>query len=190
MRGFLKTTGFVIGQKDIGEKDKILTLFSKDLGKIKVFAKGIRSIRSRRTGNLQTGNIVKATLSKTNDRYYLGETELVEDQIEIKKSLVLNGGLLSACELVDRLLPESEENRKIYQLFSETIKNLSKRKRVEIIVIFEVKLLQALGYGTPRDVFGLIEKKDWSKIHKVVFKHLEAVSEKKLNGMRFFLKND
>jgi len=135
MRGFLKTDAFVIGQKELGEKDKIITLLTENNGKIKVFARGIRSVKSRRMGSLQTGNKIEASLSRKDDQFYLGEIELLQSYENIKKSLVLNAGLLSICELVNNLLAENEENMEAYQLFSETIDDLASKSGVEIIVI-------------------------------------------------------
>lgn len=188
MRGFLKTEAFVIGQKELGEKDKIITLFSKEQGKIRVFAKGIRSIKSRRVGNLQTGNKIKTNLTQKDDRYFLGEIELLKSYQEIKKSLVLNAGLLSICEIVNSLLPENEQNESVYQLLSETLSKLNNKRRVEIIVIFEVKLLQALGYGIPENVGNYLNQKNWPKAQQEIYRYLETVSEKKIAGMKLFFK--
>lgn len=190
MRGFLKTECFVIGQKELGEKDKIITLLSKKQGKIRVFAKGVRSIKSRRVGSLQTGNRIKANLTQKDGRYFLGEIELLESHQEIKKSLVLNAGLLSICEITNSLLPENEQNESVYQLFLETLSKLNSKRRVEIIVIFEVKLLQALGYGIPESVNNWLNRKNWPKAQKEVSGYLEAVSERKIAGMKIFLNND
>jgi DNA repair protein RecO (recombination protein O) len=190
MRGFLKTDAFVIGQKEFGEKDKIITLLSEKSGKIKVFAKGIRSVKSRRMGSLQTGNKIKTSLSQSDDRFFLGEVELLQSYENIKKSLILNAGLLSICELTNNLLAENEDNQEVYQLFSETIDNLASKSGVDIIVIFEVKLLQMLGYGMPEKVDKLLAEKNWSEAQKKIARYLEVVCEKKINGLKIFLNND
>ncbi len=188
MRGFLKTVGFVIGQKELGEKDKIITLLTEKHGKIRVFAKGIRNINSRRLGSLETGNKIKAHIFQKNDQFYLGETEVFKSQPEIRKNLVLSASLLSMCELIDRLTAENQENKQVYNLFSQTLNNLSQKKRVEILVIFEVKLLQLLGFGIPNSVSGLLATKKWPEVQKIVSRHLETVCERKINGLKIFLK--
>ena len=43
-----KLQGFVLKRTNYGEADKILTVFTKERGKIKVLAKGVRKIKSRR----------------------------------------------------------------------------------------------------------------------------------------------
>ncbi len=188
MRNFFNAVGFVIGQKELGEKDKIITLFTEKQGKIRVFARGVRSISSRRSGCLETGNKIKAHISQRNDQFYLGETELFESPMGIRNNLVLNGSLLSMCELVNQLTAENQENKSVFDLFSQTINNLSQYKRVEIVVVFEVKLLQLLGFGIPREVSNLVSEERWSEAQKSVAKYLESVSERKISGLKIFLK--
>ena len=53
MRTSFSSEGLVIKRKDVGEADKIVTIFSKNQGKISVIAKGVRKVTSRRAGNLE-----------------------------------------------------------------------------------------------------------------------------------------
>lgn len=188
MRGFFNTVGFVIGQKELGEKDKIITLFTEKQGKIKVFARGVRSISSRRSGCLETGNKIRAHIFQRNDQFYLGEIELLGSPTGIRKDLILSGSLLSMCELVNQLTAENQENESVFDLFSQTISELSKQKRVEIVIVFEVKLLQLLGFGIPRRISGLVSEKKWPEAQRAISKHLETVSERKISGLKIFLK--
>jgi len=64
MRGF-KTEGIVLKRRNFGEADRILTVFTKDRGKISVLAKGVRRITSRRAGNVELLNRVSIFLHQT-----------------------------------------------------------------------------------------------------------------------------
>jgi hypothetical protein len=75
-------------------------------------------------------------------------------------------------------------------LFSKTIDDLASKSGVEIIIIFEVKLLQMLGYGIPEKIDRLLTERNWPKAQKEVGRYLEVVCERKINGMKIFLNND
>ncbi len=47
-----RTEAIVLRRKDFGEADRILTLFTPELGKIRALAKGIRKPASRKAGHL------------------------------------------------------------------------------------------------------------------------------------------
>ncbi|MBI4009495.1 recombination protein O N-terminal domain-containing protein, partial [Candidatus Roizmanbacteria bacterium] len=48
MKRTLKTEAIVLRKRSLPNQDKIVTLFTKELGKLNVFAKGIKKITSRR----------------------------------------------------------------------------------------------------------------------------------------------
>ena len=48
-----KVNAIVLARRNIGEADKLITLFTKEYGKKKVLAKGIRRVSSRRAPYLE-----------------------------------------------------------------------------------------------------------------------------------------
>jgi len=48
-----KTEGIIIKRKNFGEADRILTIFTKNKGKISIVAKGVRKINSRRAPHIE-----------------------------------------------------------------------------------------------------------------------------------------
>jgi len=56
------TIAIVLGSKNFMESDKIVHLYSEDLGKIRAIAKGARRITSKFVGHLETLNLVTASL--------------------------------------------------------------------------------------------------------------------------------
>ena len=49
----LKVEGIVLRHREWGEADRMLTLFTRELGKVQALAKGIRKPRSRKAGHVE-----------------------------------------------------------------------------------------------------------------------------------------
>ena len=56
--------GLILKRANFGEADRMLTILTKNLGKISVVARGVRKITSRRAGNVELLNLVKIGLKK------------------------------------------------------------------------------------------------------------------------------
>ncbi|MFN2162508.1 MAG: DNA repair protein RecO, partial [Candidatus Promineifilaceae bacterium] len=48
-----RTEAIVLKRSDFGEADRLLTLYSKEFGKIRAIAKGARKPQSRKTGHVE-----------------------------------------------------------------------------------------------------------------------------------------
>ena len=145
----VKTEGFVLKKKSLPSKDNIITLFTKEFGKISVFAKGVKTITSKRLPHLQTGNLIVATVSNTSDRRYLQETVLISAFSEIKKDPHKLSFMYLLFFVLDRLLPEEQKEEGEYSLLKQFIFTVADKKTVADIKYLErtvQKLLTNLGY--------------------------------------------
>lgn len=146
MRNF-KTEGIVIRRRNVGEADRLLTVFTKHHGKITVKAKGVRKITSRRSSHIELLNLVSLSLYKGRANPVLTEVETIEDYSEAKDNLRSVGFAYHICELVDSLCAENQENPKVYTLLCEVLADLSDQENLKIIISrFEKELLDALGF--------------------------------------------
>lgn len=145
----VKTEGFVLKKKSLPSKDNIITLFTQDFGKINVFAKGVKTITSKRLPHLQTGNLITATVSNTSDRRYLQETVLISGFSHIKKDPHKLSFTYLLFFIIDRLLPEEQREDQEYALLKKYIFTLADEKNVPDIRYLQQtiqKLLTNLGY--------------------------------------------
>ncbi len=146
MRSY-KTEAIVIKRRNVGEADRLLTLYTKDSGKITVRAKGIRRITSRRSSHVELINTCMLTLYRGRSLPILIEAETIEDFSQIKYSLEKVGNAYHMCELMDGLCPENQENESVYLLFQRFLYRLQKDEDIQQTVKeFEVKLLMLLGF--------------------------------------------
>lgn len=149
MAGF-KTEGIVLKRRNFGEADRILTIFSKDKGKITVLAKGVRRITSRRGGNVELLNRVLVYLHQARTFLILTEATSLDTFQKIKADLTLSTYAYHIIELVDKLTAEDQENRILYEHLVEVLRRLERKPRQILIRAFEVKILSDLGFATFR----------------------------------------
>lgn len=140
----LKTEAVVLKKRDLLNKDVLISLFTEDLGRLTVFAKGVKKITSRRSPHLQTGNLVNVLISRKNDHYYLQESQLISGFSELKKEEKKVSQLYSFLFVLDRLLPEQQKEIKIYNLTKNFFIDLTKSRTVILSYLNET--MKLMGY--------------------------------------------
>ncbi len=148
LRGYLKDSGIVIKQFDVGEIDRIVLVFTKKMGKIKVMAKGARKV-----GNRLGGALDKFVFSEF--LFYAGHFLPVIVQAEIKRSFrtlarsfekwLLGNYVLY---LIDQSLEEQSQQEnllgEVLKIFSFADKSAPETVRRGVLK-FKLMLLQYLG---------------------------------------------
>lgn len=171
MRAY-KTEGIVIKRISLAEADRIITVYSQKFGKIKIKAKGVRRITSRRSSHIELLNHSVFSLYRGNSLPILTEVEALETFQDLKKDLKKIGLAYHICELVDSLCAENQENSRIFDLLKATLIQVSLMENEEIIVKkFELELLNLLGF------YGIEEKEDFD-----AHSFIENILERKLKA--------
>lgn len=144
-----KVEAIILKRINIGEADRILTVFSKQYGKLRVIAKGIRRITSRRAPHLEVFSRVAIMLHRAKNLDIVTEADIIEGYQELRKNLTLVNGCYYCCELIDVLLPEKQEHRDVYALFSQALDAFNTRRDIDVshsCEQFGLSLLRALGF--------------------------------------------
>lgn len=141
MRSY-KTEGIILKRTNFGEADRILTVFTKKHGKMKILAKGVRRITSRRGPNIELFNLVTLFIHKGRTFDMLTEAQVINAFPSIRKNLELIGLAYYCCELVDGLCAEHQPHPKVYELLMATFNELDHG----LIQKFETTLLSELGF--------------------------------------------
>lgn len=148
MNRSIKTEALVLRKKDLLNKDILISFFTESLGRLTVFAKGVKKITSRRSPHLQTGNLINIMISYKNDRYYLQESHLISGFSELKKDEGKVKQLYLFLFILDRLLPENQKEQRVYNLtkrFFVDLSLLTGKKRLNLLNYLN-KLMSYLGY--------------------------------------------
>ena len=104
-----KTEGVVLKQMPLGEADRILTILTPDVGKVRAVARGVRRAKSRLGGHLDLLNQVSVSLSKGRSLDAVNEAEAFRSFRVLREDLERVSKALYMAELADGF---SVEDRK------------------------------------------------------------------------------
>jgi DNA repair protein RecO (recombination protein O) len=139
--------GVIIKRNNTGEADRIVTIFTKYHGRLRLIAKGVRRITSRRSGQLEQFNLVKVSVASGRTFGIITEAIPVNNFLARKTDLERILAAYQCAELVERLTPEGEENEMIFRLLIKTLENLTgKVSDRSAVKDFAVQLLVILGF--------------------------------------------
>lgn len=114
-----RTEGIILRRHDLGEADRILTLFTRDYGKLKVVAKGVRKPISRKAGHVELFMRVETIISRGRTLDVLTQVDVVEAYLQLRQDLIRATYAAHFGELIDAFIEEGDENRAAYQLLSQ-----------------------------------------------------------------------
>jgi|SRR6185369_187150 len=179
MRNF-RTEGIIIRRRDFKDADRILTVLTRDHGKIAVRASGIRRIPSRRSPHVELLNHCTLSLYQGSKFPILTEAQTLDSFSSIKDDLHKIGLAYHLCELVDGLCPEGQENRGVFGLVKTTLTRLSlEENEAALVHNFQTELLSLLGYWNKQEFLS----KEMDMDHFV-----ENILERKLKSKSIFAK--
>jgi DNA repair protein RecO (recombination protein O) len=139
--------GVVLGRKNYGEADRILSVYSKDHGRIALIAKGIRRPKSRKRGHLEVFSLVRFQATVGHGIDLMTEADIADDFKEIRKSLAKVSLAYYFMEVVGKITHESEKNEELFDLILGSLNKLkSETKLKEMRLDFVLKLLIIMGY--------------------------------------------
>ena len=133
---------------DYGEADRILTLYTRQLGKTRAIVKGARKLASRKAGHLEPFTHVKLQLATGRDLYTVSQADTVDAYLALREDLLLTGQALYVIELLDRFTYEDHlENPTLFRLLTETLARLASKSDPWLTIrYYEMRLLDELGF--------------------------------------------
>ncbi|RPG39469.1 MAG: DNA repair protein RecO [Gammaproteobacteria bacterium TMED186] len=138
---------FLLHQRSYGETSIIAEVFTRNLGKMSIIARGAKKPKSKFFGYLVPFSRLKITFS--------GRSEL-KTLTNIDRDLSLTNtylsrksySLLYINELMIKLLPKDAEHKPLFDLYSKFIQDSVNEEKMDYLLRnFELDLLEMLGYG-------------------------------------------
>lgn len=137
----------VLRHSDWGEADRLLWLFTREMGKVRAVAKGVRKLRSRKAGHLEPFTHTGLLLARGREILLVTQAESLDSFVALRENLTLLGYASYVIEVLDRFTYEEGENLALYRLLVDTLTRLASGRPAELAVrYYEVRLLDLLGF--------------------------------------------
>lgn len=151
----IRTEAVVLRSMEYGETSRIVTLFTREKGKITVIAKGARHPKSRFGSTLQPMAYTQVVFYYKPSRTLqnLTESAYVEPFIQIGKNLERITIGLRLVELVSALLQEEERSPIVFDLLLQVLHRLNGAPvhASNLLAYFQLRLAAVLGFSPDID---------------------------------------
>ena len=117
----IKTNCIVLKKKEMKEADLLVTLFSKEYGKIMATAYGIRKSKKRNIVSLNPLNEVEITLLQKNNFYVVKDVEILKNFKNILKSIEKLEISLYVLDSIDKIYYITDENGDFFDKLLEIL---------------------------------------------------------------------
>ncbi|HET6819297.1 MAG TPA: DNA repair protein RecO [Candidatus Limnocylindria bacterium] len=145
-----KTEGIVLRSMDLGEADRVLTVLTPRLGKLRIIAKGIRRPRSRLGGGLEPFSDVHLVLAIGRTFDVVTQVALEDPHLGLRNDLHSTAAAWYLVELADRFCEGSADSHDAFVLLAQGLAALDAApeevSRELIARWFELHLLDAMGF--------------------------------------------
>ncbi len=143
----LRVEAIVLRHNDFGEADRMLVLFTRELGKVRAIAKGVRKLHSRKAGHLEPFTRTSLLLARGREMFIVTQAEIIVSSSELRADLTLLSYAAYVVELLDRFTYEEGENRALYRLVTNTLTRLAAEPDARLpLRYYEIRLLDLLGF--------------------------------------------
>ena len=145
-----KTEAIVLRSMDLGEADRVLTVLTPRLGKLRVIAKGVRRPKSRIGGGLQPFSDVQLVLAVGRTWDVVTTASLEDPHLGLRNDLHSTAAAWYVVELADRFCEGAADSRQAFELLAQALAGLdapaSEVTREVVARWFELHLLDAMGF--------------------------------------------
>jgi DNA repair protein RecO (recombination protein O) len=155
---YQKVHAIILSRKPLREADYLLTVYTRERGKIRVLARGVRKQNAKLASRLQQLYNVELYLAGNGIWPVVTSVSVVEKYAKLRQNLSALSLAFYASELVTKLTPDEESNLRIYDLLHRFLSELSRTyKKIDfeemekawppILEKFRLDLLRIIGHG-------------------------------------------
>jgi DNA repair protein RecO (recombination protein O) len=143
----VRVEAVVLRHIDWGEADRLLWLFTREMGKVRVVAKGVRKLHSRKAGHLEPFTRAKLMLARGREMMIVTQAEAQDTLPLLREDLLRMGYASYVVELLDRFTYEEGQNISMYNLLADTLVRICKEPDTILVIrYYEMRLLDLLGF--------------------------------------------
>lgn len=162
----VKTQAIVLQATDYKDSDKLLTLFSPNLGKITAGIRGVKKPKAKLAFSAQPFCFAEYVLAEKGGRYTVTSAYLYESFFELRTDVTRYYGGASAVETVREITLENQDCQNLFIALIECLKTLclTDESIEDAVITFLLIALRESGYPIN---FG--DESEWTNGERLVF---------------------
>ncbi len=169
---------FILRRSNYSEADRLLTIFTKDHGKLFAVAKGSRRSTSRKAAHIDLFTHSKLHFASSPHYLIVTQAQTVDNFLHLKADLALVRAAFHLNEVIDQLLPEAEVYSQIFDSLTRLFQNLNQpllhaATRQSLVTDFQIQILDHLGFGLPSTLK-----------HVAIYNHIEEIIDHRLHAAK------
>ena len=143
-----KTEAIVLRHQALGDADKIITIYTPHLGKLRIVAKGVLKPRSRLAGHVEALTRSSMMIARGQSLDVLSQIISIDAFVTLREDLARISQGIYAAELLDLFTAQDDADLNLYQAFLSTLTALSQAQDGGLVLRhFELRLLGILGFA-------------------------------------------
>src|SRR5512135_923758 len=142
-----QTDGIILHRTDFGEADRLLTVFTPRLGRLRLLAKGARKLTSRKAGHVELFTYVHLLVARGRNLDIISQVETLEAFRPLREDLERTSQAYYLAELIGGFIEEGDENPPLFDLTLATLARLCETRDAALALrFFELRSLGLAGY--------------------------------------------
>jgi len=146
-----KAEGIVLRRANLGEADRVVTLFTREFGRLSAAAKGARKPKSRFAGRLELFTHLRALLAKGRTLDVVSQVEVIDPFPAVRTDLARISAASFAAEVTDRATPEREPQPGIFTALRQALRVIAAGDAELGAHWYAAQVLSLSGYGPVTD---------------------------------------
>ena len=141
------TQAIILRRSSVGETDSLVTLYTKNYGKMRAFARGVRKPNSKLGGHLEPLNQVNLLITQSHSLPLITQADMIQGFYTPSTNFeaIVSGCYIADC--LDALTVEEVESQSLYSLACRQFKQVQAVENAQTqLRFFELQLLAISGY--------------------------------------------
>lgn len=150
----IKTSAITIKSRKWGDADRIVTFYTKSLGKIRGVARGARRQKSRFGAALEPLTLCHLNLfEKPGDSLYrISQVDLLEPFVRVREDLTVMAAAARMANVVAAVTPECDPDPKLFETLEQGLRSLvTSLDPAMTALLFQIRLLGLTGFRPQTD---------------------------------------
>lgn len=157
-----KTDAIIIRTRDYGEADRLVTLFTRERGKVQAIAKGTRKPKSRKRGVIQLLTYGGFMLNEGRNLDTIAQCEAISSFHELRQDLDRLAYATYMVELADGFLMANAPDEEFFALLLTTLHLLTHMDPEVLTRAYELRLLAGAGFRPELESCVGCQRSGWS----------------------------